>query len=147
MLSSSFSCPFKDSSGLVGSVGIQVVSFEKMIRAKIASVLPVFPVIALASCGYHYESERAIVTEGQLFKNGQYRLDRVTESSVTISGSDGEFRAGWELETRGQRGEVKIHSLGNNQHLTILSTEPESKSAELEWSWLDWVGPLTMPPF
>jgi hypothetical protein len=39
------------------------------------------------------------------------------------------------------------HSLGNNQHLYIISLDPEKQSALLKFSWLDSVGILTIPPF
>jgi len=39
------------------------------------------------------------------------------------------------------------HSLGNNESVRIVSLDPRAQKAELEFSWLESVGRLTMPPF
>lgn len=104
----------------------------------------------LASCGYDYDSERITLQEGQVLTthhNGRYRLDTVSDDSITLSDTDRTIRQGWTLSADGRWGGDEPHSLGNNESLKILETDSQSKTATIELMWLDWVGPLTMPPF
>ncbi len=107
----------------------------------------------LTSCGYHYASKQLTVAKGSLIPtehNGDYKVNRVTSDAIVISGvrpSEGSFRQNWRLPASGRWGRGEPHSLGNNESLKIISIDSNDKTAELELMWLDWVGPLTMPPF
>jgi hypothetical protein len=121
-----------------------------MIRSKRRSVLVLALSCGLTSCGYDYDSEEITLQEGQILSthhNGRYRLDRVESESITLSDADRSIGQGWKLSTMGRWGGGEPHALGNNESLKILNVDPDSKIAELELRWLDWVGPLTMPPF
>jgi hypothetical protein len=106
-----------------------------------------------ASCGYHFESKQLTVRKGSVIStehNGDYKVNNVTADSIIISEvtpSEGSFRQNWKLPASGRWGGGEPHSLGNNEELQIISIDSHQKTAELELMWLDWVGPLTMPPF
>lgn len=121
-----------------------------MKRSKLWSVFVPALSFGMISCGYDYDSETITLREGQVLlthHNGRYRLDRVESESITLSDKDRRIRQGWTLSANGRWGGGEPHSLGNNESLKILKTDPDTKTADLELIWLDKVGLLTMPPF
>jgi hypothetical protein len=104
----------------------------------------------LCSCGCHDKSEQVTLRKGGLLSthhNGKYRLDRVDDDSITISHLGGVDRQGWELSSHGEWGGGEPHSLGNNESLEILRTDPISGSATVGLTWRDWCGPFSIPAF
>lgn len=82
--------------------------------------------------------------------NGDYKVKSVTADAIIISdvtSSEASFREDWKLSASGRWGGGEPHSLGNNESLKIISIDSIDKTARIELMWLDWVGPLTMPPF
>jgi hypothetical protein len=83
-------------------------------------------------------------------RNGDFKVNSVAADAIFISEiapSEGSFRQNWKLPASGRWRRGEPHSLGNNESLKIISIDSNEKTAALELMWLDWVGPLTMPPF
>lgn len=116
-------------------------------------ILLFFLCALITSCGTHYASKQLTVSKGSVIStehNGDYKVNSVTADAIVISEvtpSEGSFRHNWKLPAAGRWGREEPHSLGNNESLKIISIDPNDKTAALELMWLDWVGPLTMPPF
>lgn len=116
-------------------------------------VLILFLTALMTSCGAHYASRQMTVSKGSVIStehNGDYKVNSVTADAIVISDitpSEGSFRQNWKLSASGRWGRGEPHSLGNNESLEIISIDSNEKTAALELRWLDWVGPLTMPPF
>ncbi|MCW1926304.1 hypothetical protein OKA05_27365 [Luteolibacter arcticus] len=100
----------------------------------------------LGSCGTDYDRERVTLVRGEAHRG--YKLTKVERDGVRLARVSTEERDGSTFYSVAGRSHMGgSHSLGNNEHLKILAVDPGAQRAELEFSWLDWVGPLTMPPF
>ena len=103
-------------------------------------------VATLSSCGYDYDSESVTLGRGDSHRG--YKLSRVQDDGVQLQRSTGDGLSDPRFYSLVGRPHMRgSHSLGNNEHMRILSVDPFGQKAELEFTWLDWVGPLTMPPF
>jgi len=99
----------------------------------------------LSSCGYDYDEQQVVLARGESFRGRT--LVKVESDGVRLTRS-ADREAGsrfYSLEGRSHMG--GSHSLGNNESVRIVSLDPRAQKAELEFSWLESVGPLTMPPF
>lgn len=99
----------------------------------------------MSSCGYDYDSKEVTLKRGESYRG--YRLSKIEADGVRLHriASGGSGSTFYSREGRPHmRGS---HSLGNNESVRVVSVDPAAQRADLEFMWLDWVGPLTMPPF
>lgn len=115
-----------------------------MKRLRSALLLPVLAA-GLSSCWHDYDTERFDVKRGEYVRG--YRVENVKRDGVSLSRvhQKRKYTTFYSKEGRPHMG--GSHSLGNNESMKVLWTDPAAHRAGLEFSWLDSVGPLTMPPF
>lgn len=99
----------------------------------------------LVSCGYDYDSKQVTLKRGEGYRG--HRLSKVEADGVRLV-TLGSEEYGSTFYSRAGRPHMNgFHSLGNNEDMRVVSVDPAAQKADLEFMWLDWVGPLTMPPF
>ena len=99
----------------------------------------------LISCGYDYDSKQVTLNRGESYRG--YRLSKVEDDGVRLVTIGSEEYGSTFYSRTGRPHMNGFHSLGNNEDMRVVSVDPTAQKADLEFMWLDWVGPLTMPPF
>lgn len=108
-------------------------------------LLSLASLVLLSSCGYDYGRETVHLKAGESYRGRT--LKKVDQGGISLSRKiDGKTYTSYFKKVNPERGDGS-YSLGNNQHLDIHSLDPKTQSAMLEFSWLESVGILTMPPF
>ncbi|MEJ6634205.1 MAG: hypothetical protein QNL77_00690 [Akkermansiaceae bacterium] len=108
-------------------------------------VLALSSATLLTSCGYDYKSETVELSKGQSYRGRT--LEKVRPDGISLSKIFEGKKYTTDFQKINPKRSDNSYSLGNNQHLRIISLSPSSQSAELEFSWLDSVGFFTHPPF
>ncbi len=97
--------------------------------------ISIFAAAAIPSCAfYDYPEREIVVKEGELA--ARLKLVKVNEDNVKLGGATPITLL------RGER-----MSVGNNNHLLLVSTDVKRRQATFKHSWLEWHGGLTLPPF
>lgn len=101
--------------------------------------------VLASSCDvYDYDHQQVSLSRGEAYRG--YELTKVEEDGVRLHslGSGGTGSTFYSREGRPHMG--GSHSLGNNESVRVVSVDPAAQKADLEFMWLDWVGPFTLPP-
>lgn len=104
----------------------------------------VLPVLSCSCDVYDYDYQRVNLGRGEVYRG--YELAKVEVDGVRLRRQSSEGIASTFYSTSGRPHMRGSHSLGNNQSVRVLSVDPAAQRADLEFGWLDWVGPLTLPP-
>jgi hypothetical protein len=100
----------------------------------------------LSSCEvYDYDSKKVTLGRGEAYRG--YELSKVEADGVRLRRQSSDSTASTFFSTAGRSHMGGSHSLGNNLSLRVISVDPPAQEADLEFTWLDWVAPWTMPPF
>jgi hypothetical protein len=101
--------------------------------------------VLASSCDvYDYDQQLVSLSRGEAYRG--YELTKVEKDGVRLHSlaSGGTGSTFYSREGRPHMG--GSHSLGNNESVRVVSVDPAAEKADLEFMWLDWVGPFTLPP-